>query len=93
MRVIDSNSGKIGKFLTENGVIDAIIPMGDWNSEGYLQLAFRDGKVKFWGGDPSRGPVMEFMHWPKGFPYKKFTKLIEKYTEPPPGPETEPPAA
>lgn len=68
-------TGPIATFLQKNGLQDDIIPVGDWNWEGYLRVATdHSGHGRFWGGRAEK-PVLEFKPWPEGFDFNVWLEL------------------
>lgn len=72
-----TGKGERATFLRDHGLDLEIIPVGDWNEEGYLRVHVNEGgDAKFFGGDPER-PVLVFRPWPKGFDYQKWLLLTK----------------
>lgn len=72
---LTTGSGDRAKFLRESGLDGELIPVGDWNEEGYLRIAFdANNQARFFGGDSNK-PVLEYREWPKDFDYQKWLLL------------------
>lgn len=82
MQMYDTKGkGPRAKFLRASGLGDDLIPVGDWNEQEYIRVAFDShGNARFFGGEPNR-PVLEVVPWPNDFDYQKWLLLTAEERE------------